>query len=50
MVLILDGGSRQVLTRNQGPRGDGDVSNMAATVGKASGSSMKKPPVEKGSK
>lgn len=37
VVLTLDGGSRQVLARNQDREGDGGVSNTVVTVGKGSG-------------
>ena len=37
VVLTLDGGSRQVLARNQDREGDGGVSNTVVTVGRGSG-------------
>ena len=37
VVLTLDGGSRQVLARNQDREGDGGSSNTVVTVGKGSG-------------
>ncbi len=37
VVLTLDGGSRQVLARNQEREGDGGVNNTVVTVGKGSG-------------
>lgn len=37
VVLTLDGGSRQVLARNQDKDGDGGGSNTVVTVGKGSG-------------
>jgi len=37
VVLTLDGGSRQVLARNQEREGDGGLSNTVVTVGKGSG-------------
>ena len=37
VVLTLDGGSRQVLARNQDREGDGGTSNTVVTVGKGSG-------------
>lgn len=37
VVLTLEGGSRQVLARNQDREGDGGVSNTVVTVGKGSG-------------
>ena len=37
MVLTLDGGSRQVLARNQDQERDGGSSNTVVTVGKGSG-------------
>ena len=37
VVLTLDGGSRQVLARNQDREGDGGASNTVVTVGKGSG-------------
>ena len=37
VVLTLDGGSRQVLARNQEQEGDGGTSNTVVTVGKGSG-------------
>ena len=37
VALTLDGGSRQVLARNQDREGDGGVSNTVVTVGKGSG-------------
>ncbi len=37
VVLTLDGGSRQVLARNQDRDGDGGSSNTVVTVGKGSG-------------
>lgn len=38
VVLTLDGGSRQVLARNQEQEGNGGVSNTVVTVGRGSGS------------
>ena len=38
VVLTLDGGSRQVLARNQERDGDGGSSNTVVTVGRGSGS------------
>ncbi len=37
VVLTLEGGSRQVLARNQDREGDGRASNTVVTVGKGSG-------------
>lgn len=37
VVLTLEGGSRQVLARNQDREGDGGASNTVVTVGKGSG-------------
>ena len=37
VVLTLDGGSRQVLARNQDREGNGGTSNTVVTVGKGSG-------------
>ena len=37
VILTLDGGSRQVLARNQEREGDGGTSNTVVTVGKGSG-------------
>ena len=37
VVLTLDGGSRQVVARNQEREGDGGTSNTVVTVGKGSG-------------
>ncbi len=37
VVLTLDGGSRQVLARNQEREGDGGTSNTVVTVGRGSG-------------
>lgn len=37
VVLTLEGGSRQVLARNQDREGDGGISNTVVTVGKGSG-------------
>lgn len=37
VVLTLEGGSRQVLARNQDREGDGGTSNTVVTVGKGSG-------------
>lgn len=37
VILTLEGGSRQVLARNQDREGDGGTSNTVVTVGKGSG-------------